>query len=156
MNWCRNTSFRFKNNRQCLYFSSATSNLQVSARSGPDSDTLEKHPTFAVCTAKAQVKEQLELTCEEQTLYTGWLKMGFFWSKKESRSYSRSKNCHRQFQLRATERVDPIRLAQCYVALRPASLVLPLGTAIPSAAADEPDAGVGNHAERAQAVEKEP
>ena len=35
-----------------------------------DSDTLEKHPTFAVCTAKAQVKEQLELTCEEQALYT--------------------------------------------------------------------------------------
>jgi hypothetical protein len=76
MNWCRNTSFRFKNNRQCLYFSSATSNLQVSARSGPDSDTLEKHPTFAVCTAKAQVKEQLELTCEEQTLYTGLAENG--------------------------------------------------------------------------------
>ncbi len=35
-----------------------------------DSDTLEKHPSFAVCTAKAQVKEQLELTCEEQALYT--------------------------------------------------------------------------------------
>ena len=36
-----------------------------------DSDTLEGHPTFAVCTAKAQVKEQLELTCEERALYTG-------------------------------------------------------------------------------------
>ena len=50
--------------------------------------------------------------------------MGFFWSKRESHLNSRSKNCHRQFQLRATERIDPLsRLVQCYVALR-AGLVL--------------------------------
>jgi hypothetical protein len=35
-----------------------------------DSDTLKKHSTFAVRTTKAQVRDQLELTCEEQVLYT--------------------------------------------------------------------------------------
>ena len=35
-----------------------------------DSDTLEKHSTFAVRTTKAQVRDQLELTCDEQVLYT--------------------------------------------------------------------------------------
>ncbi len=35
-----------------------------------DSDTLEKHSTFAVRTTKAQVRDQLELTCAEQVLYT--------------------------------------------------------------------------------------
>jgi hypothetical protein len=34
-----------------------------------DSDTLEKHSSFGVCTAKVQVKERLELTCEEEAVY---------------------------------------------------------------------------------------
>jgi hypothetical protein len=34
-----------------------------------DSDTLEKHATFGICASKAQVREHLELTCEEKAVY---------------------------------------------------------------------------------------